>query len=690
MNYKIGINISVLFTEAVMMDENGRIVVSRVPSVSGHYEANILNSIEDLSKQIGTDRKSLLNNLSVVIFAADVGSDVIRMRSGPKMGIIATKGHRDVIQLRRVRKENMWDWRASCPPPLVPRHLRVEVDERISSSGEILRPLDEQSVHKAVAYLKKMGVTTIVVTLIFSFINPVHEDRVGEIIKADYPEAKVILSHEILPVPGEYERFTTAVIDAYVGAATEKCVDSVCKLLQQEGYKGKVFLMQNNGGYAGAQTIIQKPSILIGGNTAPIPFAGFLAGRLHDVKNLVSLSITDISCDVGLIANDSFSLKNESLVCDQLLSLPVVDTENIGSGGNSLVWFDIGNSIHVGPKSVPLDIGPACYSQGGQDPTLIDATLVLGYLNPDNFSSRWKRLDKNLAFEAIEKKVARRLGQDVSRSAAVIYRVSNSLIASGVLHYLAKRGYSPQDFVLCAGGIVAPTCVLLIANEIGANRVIIPKYAAAYIAAGILVTNIRHNITRYYRSLITNLSVSVVEKIFKEMEDEGRNLLSLDGVTGEQCTLQRTAYMRYYGQFREIEIPLPEQPITENVVTQAAAKFHQRHRELFGSYHETHPIEVIKLGVMASAIIDQLPLAKIDRDPLGVSEALKAMRDAFFEELGGYIPTPVYDACKLSSGNTIEGPALVEDAFMTVVVPPKFRLLVDDWGNYVTFCTAKE
>jgi N-methylhydantoinase A len=683
MSFKASINTGGTFTDAICVDSQGNLFEAKWPNTPHDPSVSILSCLDELAKKINLERRILISNIDTLVHSTTQASDAIANRSGPRIGIIATQGHTDTIQLRRVRKDNMWDWRKPFPQPLVPRHLRVGVEERLDAKGNVVRPLNEASVHKAVAYLKKMGVQSIVVTFLFSFLNPAHELRVREIIKEDLPEVEVTLSHEVLSVSGEYERFNTAVIDAYLRPVMANYVKKLETLLKGEGFKGQLLLMQNNGGVETAEVIFHKPSTLVVSGPAAGPTAALSICDSRGTKNLLSLDIGGTSADIAILDNGEFIYRNESTIDDHRFSLPIVDVETLGAGGGGIAWFDLGDTLHVGPRSAGASPGPACYGNDGQEVTFTDAAVVLGYLNPDTFLWGQKIPNKDLAHKAIKEKVATRLGISPVEAAAAVYRISNSLMASSILHYFVTKGFDLNDFAFCAGGAASPLCAFKIAEELKMKQVIIPKHAAVYTSLGMLNADIRHNFIRYYSTLATELDLNKVKSLYQEMEKEGHRLMEQEGILPQQRSLVRTLRIKYYGQFRDLEVPWPNGPITEHAISEGISNFHHRHKEMFGSCDEKHPLELMKFGLTAighrpKITFKELPEA--GRDP---SSALKGQRDAYFEESQGIVNTPVYDGSRLRTGNTLKGPCIVEEMLTTLVIPPGFDVRIDGHGNYV-------
>jgi N-methylhydantoinase A len=684
MGYRVGIDIGGSFTDSFAIDDAESPAEAKTATDPQDLKAGVLKCLDELAGQFNLDRRQFLSRCEAIVHATTQGVDAIAARSGPKIGLIATGGHSDAIQLRRIRKDNMWDWRRPCPQPLVPRHLRVGIEERVDSGGNILKPLDEASVRKAVAYFKKMGVKSIVVALLFSFLNSEHESRVREIIRQDYPEAEITLSHEILPAAGEYERSTTTVVDAYVRPVMAEYVRGLEDSLKKGGFKGRLLFMQNNSGAETAAVALHKPGTLLAAGPSAGPAAALALNGPDGLNNLLSFDMGGTGADISIIENGRFAYRNESLVSEHRFSLSVTDIETIGAGGGSVAWFDLGGTLHVGPRSAGAFPGPACYGRGGAEATFTDAALVLGYLHPDNFLGGKMVIKQDLAEAALKNKVAARLGISTMEAAAAIYKVSSSLMASSILHAFTTKGYDPENFMFCGGGAAGPLCALKIAQELNITRVLIPKYAGVYSSLGMLNADIRHDFMHFYSSLATELDLGKVKQLYQEMEARASSLLDKDGVARKERSFIRTLRMKYYGQFRDIEVPWPNGPVTRKAIDEGIANFHRRHKELFGSSNEKYPLEFMRFGLSAVGKLPGITLKNIKKGGRDASAALAGRRQVYFEENKKMVSTPVFDGAAVCAGNVLEGPCIIEEKLATIVVPPGFKVKVDEKGNYVT------
>jgi len=684
MSFRVGIDTGGTFTDAVSVDEKGNLVYCKTPTTPKDLPQGTMNAIRGLAKNHNMDLKEFMGQVLTIVHGTTQGTNVIIARSGPKLGLITTEGHTDCLRLRRVIKENMWDWRLPFPEPLVPRYLCVGVKERVDSNGNISQPLNEDSVREAVAYLKKMKVQGIVVSLLWSFQNPQHELEIQEIIQQEFPEAHITLSHKILPQMGEYERTSTAVISAYTAPSTASYIKRMTDFLADSGFKGQFLFMQNNGGVETAEIGVEKSATLATSGPAAGPPAALVWGSTHGKKNLLSVDMGGTSFDIAIIDNGQFITKTESLISEQRFSLPVIDVDSVGAGGGSIAWFDASGTLHMGPQSAAADPGPACYGIGGEEATTTDAYVVLGYLNPEYFLGGQLKLNRSLAEKAIKEKVAARLNISVPEAAYAMFKINNSVMADGITHSFTKRGYDPRDFVMVAAGAAGPVGALKIAEDIGISTILVPKVAANFCAFGMLVVDLRHDFTRFYHTDRTNIDINKVEKLYQEMESEGIDILRREGVQEKDQVLIYSMQVRYWGQFRDISVSWPGNIKNLAAIEEGIKNFHRRHKEIYGFSDEKYPIEVMGFSLSAIGKMHEFKPKKIKQGIPDASGGLKGEREAYFEETKGFTKTKIYDGDKLLGDNVIEGPAIIEETTTTVVIPPGFKVIVDDYGNYIT------
>lgn len=684
MSYRISVDTGGTFTDGVCVDAQGNLFTAKSPTTPEDLTVGTLNVIDGLAKQCGLNRKKLLNQTTSIVNGTTAGTNAILTKQGAKIGIIGTKGFPDVIELRRVPKVDMFDWRHPFPKPLVPRRLRVEVEERINKKGEVITPLNEESVREAIAYLKTQKVEAIVVSLLFSFQNDSHEKRIAEIVKEEFPNVSCSISSAILPMIGEYERTSTTIIDAYIRPIVGNYIQRLHDQLNGEDFKGELLFMQNNGGTGTWKVAQETPATLALSGPAAAPSAAVMIGKLYDEDNILSVDMGGTSFDILIVDKGRFLTKTESMIGDNRFSLPVIDVHTIGSGGGSIGWFDVANRLNVGPKSAQAVPGPICYDKGGTQPTVTDANVVLGYISPEYFLGGKMPLRKDLAEKAIKETVADRLGISVIEAAYAIHKIINAAMADGTRQTFTSQGYDPRDFTICAAGAACPAHAIKIAEELGVSKVLIPKHAPVYCAFGMSGADLKHDYSRFYFTSQENLDLNKLSELYNEMESDGMATLERESVAKDQQVLERSMMVRYHGQFREIEVKWPGGNITDKTIEDGIAAFHERHQELYGYSDKNYPIDFMAWKLTAIGLVSSpqfKPMKKGDTDP---SIALKEKREAYFEETEGVVTTNVYDGDKLMFGNKLKGPCIVEEKMTTIVIPPGYEMRVGEYGDYIT------
>lgn len=680
MGFRVGIDTGGTFTDAISVDDNGITQTAKSSTTPGNLIIGATNVVDGLAKRNNMSRKEFLSHVSTIVHGTTTGTNIIHTRVGPKMGMLCTKGHRDVIQIRQVPKEEMYDWKHDFPEVLVPRYLRKEVIERIDKDGKVWKALDEDSVREATNFLKNLKVESIVIAFLYSFIDPSHEKKAREIVKEVFPEVDVTISSDILPAIGEYERTSTAIINAFIAPAVNKYTKQVQSFLEEEGFKGQFLYIQNNGGVETAEVALEKPATLAMSGPAAGPSAAISVGKLHNESNLLSIDMGGTSFDIAIVNDGTFLTKNESLIEDHRFSLPVIDVSAVGAGGGSLAWFDVTGTLKVGPNSAGADPGPACYGKSNE-PSVTDADVVLGYIDPDYFLGGEMKIDRSLSEKAIKEKVADRLGISVEEGAASMYRIINSVMADSVSYTFTRRGYDPRDYVICSGGAAGGVHALPISRELGIKKVLIPKYAPIYCAYGMLGVDLKHDFTRHYTTPGDHLDLERVKKLYKEMEEEGIEVLAKEGIAEKDRILMRTMNVQYFGQFRGIEVEWPSGPITEESIASGLKNFHLEHKMRYGHSDEDYPYLFSSWGLSAIGKIPPVVVTTLEKSNADASDAVKTKRKAYFDN--GFVETTIYDGDNLNTDNVIEGPCIIEERMTNIVVPPGFTVKVDDYGNYV-------
>ena len=468
---------------------------------------------------------------------------------------------------------------------------------------------------------------------------------------------------------------------AYVAPVVRTFVTRIVRLLEEKGFRGQLQFIQSNGGLAAPEIVAENPAVLLLSGPAAGPALGRSLGLANEFANVLSVDMGGTSFDVGVVHDGAVDTVRQQIIHGKKFALPSVDVTAIGAGGGSIAHVGAGR-LHVGPKSAGASPGPACYGRGGEQPTVTDANVVLGYIDPDFFLGGETRLRKDLAESAIRDKVAGPLGLSVPEAAAAIHEIINSNMASGTDVAFAKRGYDPRDFAMVAAGGAAAVHAVRLMQELRIGKLIVPKVGPTYCAYGMMFCDLKHDYQRSYYSETARADLGRIEELFEEMEREARQTLRREGVAEDEIRIRRSFDMRYYGQFRDRNAPVAPGPVTVGTLAAAVEKFHGVHEQTVGYSDSKYPTEIVRLhlsGTAAVATPRLKPLAK-GRDAAG---ALKGTRPAYFAPQG-FIDTPVYDGTRLGSGVSLDGPALIEEVFTTFVLPPGASAVIDDYGNYVT------
>jgi N-methylhydantoinase A len=693
MSYRISVDSGGTFTDGVLINERGDAVIRKAHTTPQDPSIGTLDCLAKLAAAERLTLAALLGQTESIVLGTTMATNVIATHSGPRMGTIATQGYRLRMAFPQVAKADwkegpadMYDFRAEPPEPLTPYYLMTEVRERVDFRGQVLMPLDEADVRRAVRYLKSEGVTSIAVTLLHSAVNPAHERRIAEIIAAEAPGIYVALSSSVLPVSGESERWSTTLFAAYVAPVVTAFVGRIVAQLADSGFRGQLMFIQSNGGIATPEIVTENPAVLLLSGPAAGPSLARTLGLANEFRNVLSVDMGGTSFDIGVIHDGTVDTVKQQIIDGKKFSLPCVDVTAIGAGGGSIAHVDAAGRLQVGPKSAGAAPGPACYGKGGTLPTVTDANVVLGYIDPDFFLGGETRLRKDLAEQAIQEHVATPLGISLHEAAAAIHEIINSNMASGTDVAFAKRGYDPRDFALCAAGGAAAVHAVRIMEELRIKKLIVPKVAPTYCAYGMLFSDLKHDYQRTYHAETDKVDLARVNALYAEMEAAARDTLRREGIADADMVITRSLDMQYYGQFRDRNAPLASGAVTVATLAGTVAAFHRIHRQSLGYSDAGYPTEIVRLHLSGSARLRQPRLSKIATSG-DLAAARKGTRRAYFAGQG-LTDTPVYDGNRLYAGARLAGPAIIEETFTTFVLPRGATTTVDDSGNYVTTLTG--
>lgn len=683
--YTMGIDVGGTFTDLICVDREGNITVSKAPTTPKDPSIGMMGTLQKCSEYLGITRRKLCGEADIIVHGSTAATNALLTFTGAKVGLLTTKGHRDVLEIREGIRDTWdnFDVRWQPPPMIVPRRFRIGIEERIKWDGSVYIPLNEKDVHDAIKIFKENKIDSIAVCYLWSFMNPMHEIRTREIIQQEYPEAWVWLSSEILPVIREYPRVSTTVVSAFIGPNLSEYLVKVSKLLTEEDYTKHLLIMLANGGVATHQTVIQSPAYNLYSGPAAGPMAGIYYCDVLGIENVITVDMGGTSFDVGLVKNKTAVKSTERMMARYDIGIPVIDVHSIGAGGGSIAWIDPRGILQVGPQSAGAEPGPACYLKGGEHPTATDADLVLGYLNPDYFLGGEIRLDIKAAIKAIKEKVADPLGKDITEAAYGIFNTINMNMVDAIRLITVERGEDPKEYNLIVAGGAGSTHCAYLAREMKIPRVIIPRISSVFCALGGITTDYRHDFIQTCNVPMAKVSVDKLNELYQAMEAEGKRLLEIDGIAIRDMYFLRSADLFYTGQLHEVETPVPGGILIEKDISTITDRFHELHGTRFGWKAIELATEVMNLRVAACGKVIPIRLREQPRNVEDPSKALKTKRDVFFGEYGKAVPTPIYDGDKLTYGNVVRGPAILEQRITTIVVPPEFEVQVDKYGNFM-------
>jgi N-methylhydantoinase A len=672
---EIGIDIGGTFTDVVAIIDAAQIVYTKVPSTPKNLVQGVRLGTEKVLRLAGRSPAEVTR----FIHGTTVATNAVLERRGAPIAVLMTEGFRDTLEMGRQKRTEMYNLFLDVQTPvfLAPRHMRFDVPERLDASGGVVRSLDEQAVRAIAKAVVAGGAQAVAVCYLFSFLNPAHECRTREIFHEVAPAVHVSLSSDVDPKFREYERLCVTAFDAYV----RPVIDTYLKHLEQElaslGMAARLQVIQSRGGLTTAPTVRQRPVTMLKSGLAGGVLGAKFAGERGGFGDLMTLDMGGTSNDVALVASGKPLISFEGEMGGYPLRVPMVDVSTIGAGGGSIAWLDPAGGLRVGPQSAGAEPGPACYGRGGEQATVTDASVVLGYLNPEYFAGGELKLNATLAREAVER-LASRLGLDPLATAAGIHRIVNARMADQMRLASIRRGYDPRQFVLVALGGAGPVHAGRLAQELEIPTVLIPETPGVLSAFGLLVAAFEHDHRRPYTVRATALDFERVNSIFRELDEAGREKMRADGIAIEAVTVARSAEMRYVGQGYELEIPMVAE-LTPASLSAVLDAFHARHAAIYGHHNAGAPIEFTGFRTVHSYQPPRPTLQPAARRapaaPAGDS------RPAYFSDVGLVAATPVYQRADLVPGTVFDGPAIVEQADTTTVVYGSQCCEMDSWGN---------
>lgn len=693
--YTIAVDIGGTFTDVFVADEaSGRSFASKALTTPSDLQQGVMRGLESAAETAGVAMRDLLARASRFVHATTQSTNAIFSFTGARTAVLATRGFGDTLTIMRATGRvaglsvfERHHYRATQKPRMLADERDIfEIVERIDYKGKVVTPLDEAGVRAAVRTIAQRGYRAIAVGFLFSHKNPAHERRVRDIVREEAPDLYVSLSSEVAPVIGEYERSATALFNAYVGPIIEGYLARLEGALREAGLRQKLLVVQANGGVATtAQTV---PILTVeSGPAAGVVGAATLAERLG-CKNVIATDVGGTTFKVAVIENGRWSYAKETVLNQYQLRLPMIDVASIGAGGGSIAWVD-GPRLRIGPQSASADPGPACYGQGGTEPTVTDADVVLGYLSPDNFLGGRMRLDREAAERAIAERIAKPLfGGDVLAAAAGIRTVVDSQMADLIRKSTLERGYDPRDFVMMAYGGAGPGHAASYGADIGMKRIIIPFHATVHSAYGAALSDVRFSLT-HSDPMVLPVDPTSIEAIFRRMEAEGAALLADADVPERSREFRRWVEARFRRQVHTLRIPVPAK-VDASTIGKIPCAFEAEYERLFGpgSALREAGVELLTFGVDAVGIVRPPDEEAAPKGELGKPSG---RRPAWCPRARQMVETPVYEGPSLPPGARIAGPAIIEHPGTTIVVLAGQEAEIDRWRNtHITPCAAEQ
>jgi N-methylhydantoinase A len=689
--FRVGVDIGGTFTDIVFLGHDGTIFTKKVSSSTTNYAGAIIDGLAQLFRESSYPGASV----EEVLHATTVASNAILELKGAKTGLITTKGFRDILEIRNLRMPRLYDLTWQKPPPLVERYLRVVVDERVNAYGGIDKVLDPTDAEAAIDRLLAEGVEAIAVCLLNSFANPVHERMVKDIIQRRAPGLPCCISFEVLPEIKEYERTSTTVINTYVMPIVARYLASLQEELERLGITAALLLMQSNGGLTTAEAAMNTPMHIIESGPAAGVIGAQALARALTLPNIITFDMGGTTAKASIVERGEVARSLEYQVgggimmgsrlltgAGYMLKVPAIDLAEVGAGGGSIVWIDAGGSLQVGPRSAGAAPGPLCYDLGGTEPTITDANVILGYLNPAYLVGGALPLNAAKASQAFEAAIAAPLGLPLAHAAYGAHQIAASNMMRAIKAVSTERGRDPRDYVLFAFGGNGPLFAAGMAEALQMRRIVVPPSPGLFSAFGLLYADVEHHYSRTFRRLLRAVDPQALGQAWDQLVREAVDQLTADGFGSEQIHIRRSANMHYQGQSFELTVPVPEGPLDHQALTNLAEVFGQDHERTYG--HRAgpeEPVEIVNIQVVGQGLPDRPRMP----DRLSLSRWARGgdlpPRQAYFGPQVGWRETPVLDRADLATPR--QGPCIIEEYDATCVVPPRAHASLDAYGNVI-------
>lgn len=685
------------FTDAAVIDENGLMKVFKSPTTHDDYAEGMIDALQQAAAFWNQPMDKFLRSCSLLeygtlIHGSTIATNAVLEGKVDKVGMIVTQGHRDVLLWREGPVKDPFDFQIDFPEPYIPRYLTMSVEERIDAEGGIASPLNEEEVRVVIRQFKKWDVKAIAVCFLWSIVNPVHEQRVEEIVKEEWPECQVVLSSVVNPCLREYRRWVSTAMDASLKRIISTYTLELNERMRELGFKGEVGMLNSSGGVSNADEISARPLYSIDSGPAMAPIVGRKVA-LDDLgdNNVVILDMGGTSFDVSCVLNGEISVSREAKIGWEIPGISRVNVNSIGAGGGSIAWVDSGGMCRVGPQSAGSNPGPVCYGWGGTKPTVTDANLILGYINPGYFNAGRMTLDIDLAARAIQEHVARPMGLSVEEAAFTIWTTINANMVAAIKEITIWQGIDPRDYVMVSGGGACGVHTIPLAEGLDMKKILIPKTAGGLSASGGIFSNVVSEHSRSYYTETREFDFVKVNAILQELAQVGTDFFDRNNIDKDSRDYRFYLEGRYPYQVWEIPIRIDgflnkDWTLDETGLQRVVNRFHEEHDRIFAVKEEDAFVECIFWRIEAvgkrKQISAELKVADVKADVAADAKALRGVRKAYFREAGGMVDTSIYAGDELTYGNKIVGPAVVEEDTTTIAIHPGYETEVTRFGTY--------
>jgi len=672
--YRLGTDVGGTFTDGVLLDEQtGKIEVSKVSSTPKNPAIGTIQSMEKFGVPL-EEVTFLVHGTTVVINALIEGT-------GARTALITTSGFRDVLEIGRSNRTEMYDALYARPRSLIPRRLRFEVKERILSDGSVFVPLDTSALDDVIARIREEKIRSVAVCLLNAYANPDHEMEIGRVINEKYPEATVSLSHNITRRYYEYERTSTTIQNAYVMPVVQGYLKSLEEETAARRFSSVLQIMQSNGGIMTSAVAREMPIAMVESGPSAGAIGGAQLATMVGYKNVITYDMGGTTAKASIIREGLPEITEQYIVEGRPILLPVVDMREIGAGGGSIAWIDEATALHVGPQSAGAEPGPACYMRGGSEPTVTDANLQRAVLDPTYFLGGKMQISPELGRKAIEK-IARVFDMSVDEAALGIVKIVNINMAGLLQSMTVKRGYDPREFALVAFGGAGPIHAAAIARELGIPAIIVPPFPGVFSAWGMLMADMRHDFGQTYIKPMNDADFETVNNVYRELDERVEELFAREDVSGDKIMISYGIDLRYAGQEHTLNITAPAQ-LQESDKTDLETQFDELHLKVYGHNAPEEPKEIVSLKVMGIAKVRKPVLELIEKGSENPSSAAQLGERKVYMGEENYVQHGIYRRDSLLAGNRIFGPALIEEATATTAVEEDQVCSVDRYGNLI-------